>query len=118
MSCEEISLTGFDKCLSIKFSYLQEYAGLKAVGSPNVLVGTLYQKDGKEKPYSRVSASMGDYDSKLFLYVSFYHVLPPFGNDTANAYRLSKIEHLILPNNNSRNLPYKSKFFKSKFFSI
>ena len=41
----------------------------------------------------------------------FYLVLPPFGNDTANAHRLSKwkpIKNLILPNENSWNLTSKS----------
>ena len=39
------------------------------------------------------------------------HVLPPVGNDTANAHRFSKwkpINNLILPNENSWNLSSKS----------
>ena len=50
--------------------------------------------------------------------VSF--VLPPFGNDTANAHRLSKCKpnkNLILPNENSWNLTSKSIKFWWKFWS-
>ena len=53
----KIPLDGFDSCLSVKFSYLQEYAGLYEDGSPDVLVGKLYGKDGTENMDSRVSAS-------------------------------------------------------------
>ena len=40
-----------------------------------------------------------------------YHMLPPFGNDTANAHKLSKwkpIKNLVLPNEHSWNLLTKS----------
>ena len=37
---------GFDKCLHIKFSYLEEYAGLKEVnGLASVLAGKLYGRE-------------------------------------------------------------------------
>merc|ERR1712212_418329 len=48
VDCMETVLDGFDSCLSVKFSYLEEYAGLKEQGSPQVLVGKLYSKDGTE----------------------------------------------------------------------
>ena len=54
-------MNGNDKCLSIKFSYLEEYAGLNQQGSPEVLVGKLYSLDGTEKEGSRVSASFQSY---------------------------------------------------------
>ena len=66
VSCDGISLHGFDKCLSIKFSYLEEYAGLKEQGSPDVLVGKLYGLDGTENEDSRVSASF-ESDSDFFV---------------------------------------------------
>ena len=66
VSCDGISLHGFDKCLSVKFSYLEEYAGLKEQGSPDVLVGKLYGLDGTENEDSRVSASF-ESDSDFFV---------------------------------------------------
>jgi len=66
VDCKKIPSGVFDKCLSVKFSYVKEYAGLKAVGSPNVLVGKLYGTDGKVNQYSRVSAS---FETKSDLYV-------------------------------------------------
>ena len=66
VDCHVISLSGFDACLSIKFSYLQEYAGLNEVGSPDTLVGKLYAIDGNEIEESRVSASF-ESDSDFFV---------------------------------------------------
>jgi len=68
VSCDGISLPGFDKCLSVKFSYLEEYAGLKEQGSPDVLVGKLYGLDGTENEDSRVSASF-ESDSDFFVMI-------------------------------------------------
>jgi len=59
VDCQEVSLIGFDKCLRVKFSYLEEYAGLnKADGSSDVLVGKLYGTDGACNADSRVSLSI------------------------------------------------------------
>ena len=58
---------GFDKCLHIKFSYFEEYAGLKEVnGLASVLAGKLYGINGEENVDSRVSVSIDD----DFYYVS------------------------------------------------
>merc|ERR1711990_56373 len=57
VDCKETSLAGFNTCLSVTFSYLEEYAGMNTVGSKNVLVGKLYGLDGTENEDSRVSAS-------------------------------------------------------------
>ena len=60
IDCQEMeSLKGFDKCLSIKFSYLEEYAGLNMVDrSSKVLAGKLYATDGTCNNDSRVSVSI------------------------------------------------------------
>ena len=59
VGCTEVSLVGFDKCLMIKFSYLEEYAGLnEADGSSEILVGKLYGTDGGCNDDSRVSVSI------------------------------------------------------------
>ena len=59
VDCLEVPLTGFDKCLMIKFSYLEEYAGLNEVdGSSDILVGQLYGTDGTCNEDSRVSVSI------------------------------------------------------------
>ena len=59
VDCQEVSLIGFDKCLRVKFSYLEEYAGLnKADSSSDVLVGKLYGTDGACNVDSRVSLSI------------------------------------------------------------
>ena len=60
IDCQEMeSLRGFDKCLSIKFSYLEEYAGLNRVDrSSRVLAGKLYATDGTCNEDSRVSVSI------------------------------------------------------------
>jgi len=56
-------LGGFDKCMKIKFSYQEEYAGLNEVdGSSEVLVGKLYSTDGEENADSRVSVSIDEGD--------------------------------------------------------
>ena len=57
---EEIQfLKEFDKCLSIKFSYMEEYSGLNGVDrSSNVMVGKLYATDGTCNEDSRVSVSI------------------------------------------------------------
>ena len=60
IDCQDIeSLNGFDKCLSIKFSYLEKYAGLNVVDrSSKVLAGKLYATDGTCNNDSRVSVSI------------------------------------------------------------
>ena len=59
VDCQEVPLLGFDKCLRIKFSYLEEYAGLNRVDrSSKVLAGKLYATDGTCNDDSRVSVSI------------------------------------------------------------
>ena len=59
VGCPEVSMVGFDKCLVIKFSNLEEYAGLnEADGSSEILVGKLYGTDGACNDDSRVSVSI------------------------------------------------------------
>ena len=59
VDCQEVPLTGFDMCLRIKFSYLEEYAGMNGLdGSSDILVGQLYGKDGTCNEDSRVSVSI------------------------------------------------------------
>merc|ERR1712029_129074 len=68
VDCMEIFMLGLDKCLLVKFSYLEEYAGLMEVGSPNVLVGKLYSANGTKIRDSRVSASF-ESDSDFFVMI-------------------------------------------------
>ena len=59
VDCQEVPLLGFDKCLRIKFSYLEEYAGLNEFdGSSDILVGQLYGTDGTCNEDSRLSVSI------------------------------------------------------------
>ena len=56
---EKIFLKEFDKCLIVKFSYMEEYAGLNRVGrSSKVLLGKLYATEGTCNEDSRVSVSI------------------------------------------------------------
>ena len=64
-------MLGLDKCLSVKFSYLEEYAGLMEVGSPNVLVGKLYSTNGTKNRDSRVSASF-ESDTDFFVSIKYF----------------------------------------------
>ena len=77
---------GFDKCLHIKFSYLEEYAGLKEVnGLASVLAGKLYGINGEENVDSRVSVSIDD----EFYSVSDYFEYSAFLNNPCS--------NLVLP---------------------
>lgn len=60
VDCQDVvALSGFDKCLKIKFSYLEEYAGLnEADRSTDILVGKLNGTDGAVNEESRVSVSI------------------------------------------------------------
>ena len=70
VDCNDVSLEDYDKCLRVKFSYLEEYAGLHKVdNSSEILVGKLYSIDGVENEDSRVSVST-DMDN-----LDIYHVI-------------------------------------------
>ena len=62
IDCQEAGLSvRYDKCLRIKFTNLEEYAGLIEVGgTPDVLVGKLYGIDGAVNVDSRVSVSIDE----------------------------------------------------------
>merc|ERR1712029_693382 len=68
IDCGDAQLHGFDKCLFVAFSYLEELVGLKEVGSPEVLVGKLFGLDGTENIDSRVSASF-ESDTDFFVVI-------------------------------------------------
>ena len=66
--CGEAGLRGFDACLAISFSYLEEFAGLNMVGgSANVMSGKLYDTDGEVNADSRVSYTHAGNEDKFFV---------------------------------------------------
>ena len=73
-NCQEAGLSvRYDKCLRIKFTDLEEYAGLMEVdGTPDVLVGKLYGIDGTVNVESRVSVSI---DEDIYYVRHYLHIL-------------------------------------------